>query len=190
MVETRFSLLIPQEIIPCYQFILLFCSPIRRRCNYCNVEVVTYVEHEGHPMFLLIAILVMMIFGLLSLVILPVGYLVTKSAVHRCSRCLQKMGEKRCFGIPTNFSDEVSPSNLINCLDLAIPPGEVSCRDITRVCHDSLGNFLTIQPLLCLHVSKHLYSAYSLPGAQGIQANLSHMGRIFARLRWRGHRRE
>ena len=82
---------------------LFLCSPIRKRCNYCNVEVVTYVEHEGHPMFLLIGLIVMLIFGFLSLIILPVGYLVTKSAVHRCSRCLQKMGEKRCFGVPTNF---------------------------------------------------------------------------------------
>jgi len=84
------------------------CSPIKKKCNYCNVEVVTYVEHEGHPMFLLVSMLVIFIFGLLSVIILPVGYLATKNAVHRCSRCLQKMGEKRCFGIPTNFSDEVS----------------------------------------------------------------------------------
>jgi hypothetical protein len=86
----------------------LMCSPIKKKCNYCNVEVVTYVEHEGHPMFLLTSMLVIFIFGLLSVIILPVGYLATKNAVHRCSRCLQKMGEKRCFGIPTNFSDEVS----------------------------------------------------------------------------------
>jgi hypothetical protein len=71
------------------------------------VEVVTYVEHEGHPLFLLIAMLVVIIFGFLSFIILPIGYLATKNAVHRCSRCLQKMGEKRCFGIPTNFSDSV-----------------------------------------------------------------------------------
>ena len=67
----------------------------------------TYVEHEGHPLFLLISMLVVIIFGFLSFIILPIGYLATKNAVHRCSRCLQKMGEKRCFGIPTNFSDSV-----------------------------------------------------------------------------------
>ena len=61
---------------------------MRRKCNYCNVEVVTYVEHEGHPLFLLVAMLVMIIFGFLSFIILPFGYLVTKNAVHRCSRCL------------------------------------------------------------------------------------------------------
>lgn len=65
------------------------------------------MEHETHPLFMLAAVLIIIIFGLLSFIILPFGYLVTKSAVHRCSRCLQKMGEKRCFGIPTNISDEV-----------------------------------------------------------------------------------
>ena len=64
-------------------------------------------------MFLLLGLMVMLIFGFLSLIILPVGYLVTKSAVHRCSRCLQKMGEKRCFGVPTNFQDEVSVISLM-----------------------------------------------------------------------------
>ncbi len=67
----------------------------------------TYVEHEGHPLFMLIAMVVVFIFGFLSVVILPIGYLVTKNAVHRCSRCLQKMGEKRCFGVPANLTDEV-----------------------------------------------------------------------------------
>jgi hypothetical protein len=56
---------------------------------------------------LLAAIMIVIIFGFLSFIIIPVGYLVTKNAVHRCSRCLQKMGEKRCFGVPTNISDEV-----------------------------------------------------------------------------------
>ena len=64
-------------------------------------------------MFLLLGLMVMLIFGFLSLIILPVGYLVTKSAVHRCSRCLQKMGEKKCFGVPTNFQDEVSVISLM-----------------------------------------------------------------------------
>lgn len=57
---------------------------------------------------MLAAMVVIIVFGLLSLIILPIAYLATKNAVHRCSRCLQKMGEKRCFGIPTNFSDEVN----------------------------------------------------------------------------------
>ena len=68
--------------------IFLICSPIKKKCSYCNVEVVTYVEHEGHPLFLIIAILVFVVFGYLAFIILPITYLLTKNAVHRCSRCL------------------------------------------------------------------------------------------------------
>lgn len=87
---------------------------MKKKCNYCNVEVVTYVEHEGHPGFMLFALMVILIFGLLSAIILPLAYLASKNAVHRCSRCLQKLGEKKCFGIPTNFQDEVSDEIFIS----------------------------------------------------------------------------
>ena len=72
------------------------------------MEVVTYVEHEGHPLFMLFAMLIVIVFGMLSMIIIPLGYLLTKNAVHRCSRCLQKRGEKRCFGIPDNLRHEVN----------------------------------------------------------------------------------
>jgi hypothetical protein len=58
-------------------------------------------------MFLIVALASMVIFGILSIVMIPIFYLLMRNAVHRCSRCLQKMGEKRCFGLPNNFSDEV-----------------------------------------------------------------------------------
>jgi hypothetical protein len=95
---------------------------MKKRCTYCNVEVVTYVEHEGHPLFLMFAMGVLIIFGFLSFIILPVAYLLTKNAVHRCSRCLQKLGERQCFGIPTNFSDEVR-TNHHKLLDMALQAG-------------------------------------------------------------------
>lgn len=80
---------------------------MKKKCSYCNLEVVTYVEHEGNPLFLLGAIITLLVFGLLSFIILPIAYMLTKNAVHRCSRCLQKLGEKQCFGLPERFSDEV-----------------------------------------------------------------------------------
>eukprot|EP00347_Sterkiella_histriomuscorum_P017670 403348446 len=90
-------------------------NPMKKKCTYCNVEVVTYVEHESHPMFMIFAIMTLLIFGFLSVVILPLAYLATKNAVHRCSRCLQKLGEKQCFGVPTNFQDEIWQFRLGKC---------------------------------------------------------------------------
>ena len=178
--------------IPCESIndSILF-SPIRKRCNYCNVEVVTYVEHEGHPMFLLIAIIVVLIFGFLSLVILPVGYLATKNAVHRCSRCLQKMGEKRCFGIPTNFADEVRlSSDSCDYLDMAIPFRQMSCCDLPRLCCYCPCAFLDLQSLLCVHETKLFHSSDTLRDTFRIKNDISYLGGIPSRLRRRGSRRK
>jgi len=91
---------------------------MKKKCTYCNIEVVTYVEHETHPLFFLSSFLVFIVFGLLSAIIIPVLYLLTKNAVHRCSRCLQKLGEKQCFGIPTNLNDQVSFKDSHSCLSI------------------------------------------------------------------------
>jgi len=79
------------------------------------VEVVTYVEHETHPLFFISAFLIFAVFGFLSIVIIPVLFLSTKSAVHRCSRCLQRLGEKKCFGLPNSFGDDIWTFRLGKC---------------------------------------------------------------------------
>lgn len=87
-------------------------GPMKKKCQFCNMEVVTYVEHEVNPFFGIGALVYMITFGLLSVIFLPFAFMVTKNAVHRCSRCLQKMGEKWCFGLPDSINDDVSPENL------------------------------------------------------------------------------
>ena len=59
-------------------------------------------------MFGLSALLLFVVFGFLGFIIVPFVYFVTKNAVHRCSRCLSKMGEKRCFGLPDDWHSPVS----------------------------------------------------------------------------------
>jgi hypothetical protein len=66
--------------------------------------VVTYVEQEANPFFGLGALLVLIVFGFLSFILLPLIYMLTLSAVHRCSRCLQRLGEKTCIGLPEDMS--------------------------------------------------------------------------------------
>jgi len=76
---------------------------MRKTCQFCSIEVVTYVEHEVNPFFGLAALITMIVLGFLSFIILPIAYLLTMNAVHRCSRCLNRIGEKQCFGLPDNF---------------------------------------------------------------------------------------
>lgn len=89
--------------------------PMRKPCKYCSVEIVTYIEKEAHPLFGLAAIMVVFIFGLLSFIILPIAYFLTQNVVHRCSRCLQKLGEKSCYGMPDDFKAEVWHFRLGKC---------------------------------------------------------------------------
>jgi hypothetical protein len=77
---------------------------MKKKCKYCSCEVVTYVEHETNAFFGIAAMLIAVVFGFLSLIILPVVYLITQVAVHRCSRCLQTLGQKSCIGFPEDFS--------------------------------------------------------------------------------------
>lgn len=69
--------------------------------------MVTYVEQETNPFFGLAALLIMVVFGFLSFLLLPLGYMLTLSAVHRCSRCLQRLGERQCIGMPDDLSQPV-----------------------------------------------------------------------------------
>ena len=61
---------------------------MKKVCRFCNLEVVTYVEHEVNQFFGLVSLGTFLIFGFLSFVILPLVFFLTKNAVHRCSRCL------------------------------------------------------------------------------------------------------
>ena len=81
---------------------------MKKTCQFCNVEVVTYVEHEVNKFFGIVCLFSLVVLGLLSFIILPLVFFLTKNAVHRCSRCLQKMGEKSCFGLPDDFNAPVS----------------------------------------------------------------------------------
>ena len=83
-------------------------SPMKKKCQFCSCEVVTYVEQEANPFFGLCALFILVIFGLLSFIILPLLYMITLNAVHRCSRCLQTLGQKNCIGMPDDFSEPVS----------------------------------------------------------------------------------
>jgi len=89
--------------------------PMRKPCKFCGVEIVTYIEKEVHPMFGITCIFVFMIFGFLGFIILPITYLLTQNVVHRCSRCLQKLGEKSCYGMPDDLSAPVWHFRLGKC---------------------------------------------------------------------------
>lgn len=75
----------------------------------------TYVEQEVNPYFGILSLITLIIFGFFSVVYLPLAFFLTKNAVHRCSRCLMKMGEKSCYGLPEDYSQPIWHFRLGKC---------------------------------------------------------------------------
>jgi hypothetical protein len=93
---------------------LMDIGPMRKKCKYCENEVVTYVEHETSPVFYLFILFSMFIFGWTFIFLVPFAYLLLKNAVHRCSRCLNEIGTRHMFGIP-DFNQEILVFQLGKC---------------------------------------------------------------------------
>jgi hypothetical protein len=68
-----------------------------------------------NPFFPLFAMLIFFVFGYMGLIICPLSYLVTQNAVHRCSRCLQTLGIKKCFGVPDDLNAPIWHIRLGKC---------------------------------------------------------------------------
>lgn len=60
----------------------------------------TYVEHELSPLFFLVSLVALIVFGVMGLILIPIAYLTLKNAIHRCSRCLGHIGTSQYFGLP------------------------------------------------------------------------------------------
>ena len=86
---------------------ILSHNPVKHECQYCAMEVVTYVEHEINPIFYVSCILFLFLFGKYGFILMPIAYFLFKTAVHRCSRCLAHLSTNT-FGMP-DFSQEVIP---------------------------------------------------------------------------------
>lgn len=95
-----------QELVDEEGETLLDVNPMKKTCKECNIEVVTYVEHELSAVFYLFVLLSMFLFGWTFIFLLPFAYLLLQNVVHRCSQCLNEIGTRHMFGLP-DFSQEI-----------------------------------------------------------------------------------
>lgn len=93
---------------------LLDINPMRKKCKFCENEVVTYVEHETSPLFYIFILFSMFAFGWTFIFLVPFAYVLLKNAVHRCSRCLNEIGTRHTFGIP-DLNQEILVFRLGRC---------------------------------------------------------------------------
>ena len=68
------------------------------KCPFCDAVSLSIVEYRPSFIGYLLTILAMLLFGILSLVLLPVLVSLTKSAIHRCAKCLNEVKTNSYFG--------------------------------------------------------------------------------------------
>ena len=83
------------------QIHVLSCWIVRStkiKCPFCDAVSLSIVEYRPSFIGYLLTILAMLLFGILSLVLLPVLVSLTKSAIHRCAKCLNEVKTNSYFG--------------------------------------------------------------------------------------------
>ena len=78
-----------------------FLTPIRStkiKCPYCDAVSNSIVEYKPSLLGYLLTMLAMLIFGVLSLALMPLLVSLTKTAIHRCAKCLNEVKDNSYFG--------------------------------------------------------------------------------------------
>lgn len=68
------------------------------KCPFCDAVSNSIVEYRPSLIGYLITILCMLLFGLIGFIMLPVLVNLTKSAIHRCAKCLNEVKTNSIFG--------------------------------------------------------------------------------------------
>ena len=64
----------------------------------CDAVSNSIVEYRPSLLGYLLTMLAMLIFGFLSLILMPLLVSLTKTAIHRCAKCLNEVKDNSYFG--------------------------------------------------------------------------------------------
>ena len=68
------------------------------KCPFCDAVSNSIVEYRPSLLGYLLTMLAMLIFGFLSLILMPLLASLTKTAIHRCAKCLNEVKDNSYFG--------------------------------------------------------------------------------------------
>jgi len=80
------------------------------KCPFCDAVSFSIVEYRTSVLGYLVAILAILIFGFLSIILMPFLVSLTKSAIHRCAKCLNEVKSNSYFGF-TSLDDKILAYN-------------------------------------------------------------------------------
>ena len=84
------------------------------KCPFCDAVSYSIVEYRANIVGYLFAILAIFVFGFLSLILMPFLVSLTKSAVHRCAKCLNEVKSNNGFFGASSMEDKIITWNIGN----------------------------------------------------------------------------
>jgi hypothetical protein len=90
-----------------------FSRSTKVKCPFCDAVSLSIVEYRPSLLGYLLTILAILVFGILSLVLLPFLVSLTKQAIHRCAKCLNEVKTNSYFGL-SSMDDQVLTLKLGN----------------------------------------------------------------------------
>ena len=83
----------------CFVFLNLCVTRSQKiKCPFCDAVSHSIVEYRPSLLGYLLTMLAMLIFGILSLVLMPILVSLSKTAIHRCGKCLNEVKDSSYFG--------------------------------------------------------------------------------------------
>lgn len=71
------------------------------KCPFCDAVSNSIVEYKPSLLGYLFTMIAILIFGILALVLVPFLVSLTKTAIHRCAKCLNEVKDTSYFGFST-----------------------------------------------------------------------------------------
>ena len=84
---------------------------VELKCPFCNTNAYSIVEYKSNILGYLVSLILLFALGWLSFWILPLVLSLTKSAVHRCSKCLNEVKNNSLLGF-NSMEDKVISFNI------------------------------------------------------------------------------
>ena len=76
------------------------------KCPHCDTVSHSIVAYEANLLGYVLAFVAILIFGILSVFIMPFLVGLTKQAVHKCAKCLNDVKQSSMFGL-NSLEDKV-----------------------------------------------------------------------------------
>ena len=83
------------------------------KCPHCDSVSYSIVAYETNLLGYLLAVLGILVFGVMSMVLMPFLIGLTKQAVHKCGKCLNDVKQASTFGL-NSLEDKVIAKNVGN----------------------------------------------------------------------------